>query len=546
MIMTGEHTRTSLSAWGDRVIEDNRESITMARTDRMEEKELPDLAAGYQAVGVLLLRNPDVKALEPNQIEAIRRWVSGGGFVILVPSVKGEIFRTGLFKELLPDAEVGELKARTGVVPGDLFHSTSDAADAAIRRAERSNGGEEHGYTVLDPVRVKTRREIVSGIPGPGRGNAPLPGAVRLYYEAALGDGRVGVMTLDDQSFSDEGGLSFRKRLWWLILSKDGEPRRAEKGRQGPEQLLESITASLRSSLTREIGVGFITFLVLAYLVVIGPGVYLVLKKLKRLPAIVWVEPAVVVIYLGIIAATAYITKGVLTRYSVVSVIEHTPGAPFATKRCGLGLFSAGEAEYRISAPGSDLLHPVGAGEEGEVDLELGPAPERPALRGYRIAQWGTATFAAHGAMEWPPGAEVEVTVLEPKEPGKGRLLVKNRTGFAIRKGFLRGFSDQEGLVTTPPIPAGGEVEVGDSADTTVEKNVEKPAGKRGEKGSARLSPGDQLLEKSVEAVLAAERDPAGLRRPVFIGVIEREDLDFAVDRPARLERRFDLLVERR
>jgi hypothetical protein len=548
MIMAGERTRTSVSAWGERTLGDSREPITSTRTERMEERELPDLCAGYDAVGVLLLRNPDGKALEPAQVEAIRRWVSGGGFVILVPSMKGEVFRSPLFKALLPDAEVGELKTRPGMSPADLFSVAPESPEATVRRSQRSGGAEEHAYTVLDPVRVKTRREIVSGIPGPGPGAAPLPGAVRVYYEAALGEGRVGVMTLDDLSFSDDGGLSFRKRLWGLILDGDVDSRRLEKGRPGPEPLLDAIAAGLRSSLTREIGVGFITFLVLAYLVLIGPGVYLVLKKLKRLPALVWVEPAVVVVYLGIIAATAYITKGVLTRYSVVSVIEHSAGEPYAIKRTGLGLFSAAEARYRISAPGSELLQPVGAGAEEAIDLELGPAPERPALHDFRIPQWGTATFAASGSMEWPPGAGVEVTALEPMEAGKERLLVKNRTGFAIRKGFLRGVSGREGIVAIPPIPAGGEVEVAGEVENfkildLLQGKLDslKPADGKGDRGPARPAPEVQLLAKTVEAVLAFSKG----RRQVFIGVIEREEQDYAVDLPSSLERRLDLLVER-
>jgi hypothetical protein len=545
-IVVGEHTRASLSPWGESNPSIGRQTLSNRRLIRFEEKELPDSAAGYQQARLLILRNPDLKTLEPAQAEAIRRWVFQGGWTIFVPSPTGEIFKSPLVSGLLGDignafgggARIGEPRVRTGFVPQDLHSAEKAERGARFAKAAAVFPGEGKSYTLIDPVRLPAgkdpERVIVSADPGD---EEPLSSGARLYYEMAFGSGRVGVMTLDDMALTEESTLGFRAAFWAQIIGGAAAGGIRARGRD------ESIPAVIRSGLTRELGIWFIALLVIVYLAVIGPGLYFLLRRLGKLPAIVWVEPLVVILYVGIIAFTAYVTKGVLTKLRTVTVIEHSGAETLALRRSYLGVFSAGDDRYRVAAPGCDFLENVGdhGGAEPRIDMDLGP-PDGPAIRDFRIAQWGTALFAARAVEDWQDGAKVTVRDLEEEREGIAgaarRLEIQNDTPFAFRRGFV---AEGGKVYLCPAIPKGGAVS---ASLPEVDLGKSSPSGRSspGKKADEDLQQdpfeGNDLLRAAVRSLLGESS--------TFIGDIERDDRDFAVDRPSTLDRRADIYVERR
>ncbi len=529
MFVSGEHTGASVSPWGGSKLG----RINPRGIVRVEEKALPDQPFGYSTVSLLILRNPDFKVMEPAQIDAIRKWVFLGGWVILVPSPKGEIFRSSLLRDLLPRAEIGELQLKTGFVPRGLWSIGSGGESQWIEEVPPL---ENVSYTILDPVQVEVTREIISGAMNrEGPGDRPPLDATRLYYEVGYGAGRVGVMAFDDMAFG-EPSLPFRRILWGQILEGTRVRDGAGPSWRRQEVFQKSLAGEVQKGLTREIGVSFIVILVLGYLIVIGPGLYMILRRMRRLPAIVWVEPLVVLVYLGIIALTAYVTKGVLTRTRTLTVLEHSREAPVVVRNCFLGIFSAGETRYRISAPGESVILPVEEGGGSFQDLKVNHALQGPELEEFRIPQWGTTTFATWSIDDVPPdfGLEIEIKPL----PARGvetaeSLTLRNRTGLFIRRGFLIS-SGKTYLVKS--IPAGKEV--------VMKKPflpVEFPKKTKEAPEEADPFGGDQLLEGAVSELIARGNSSHQL---FFIGEVEREEEDFAVDRPSTLEHRVDLFVE--
>jgi hypothetical protein len=524
MIAVGEHTQSTLSPWGDSSLELSKVKIGHSRIVRMEEKELPNHLLGYRGVRILLLRNINEKVLEAAQLEAIRQWVYLGGWVILVPSPKGEIFRSQLLRDLLPGAKIGEPRALAGQVHQDPW---------VTPRRPRFEDGEKPPpegipYTLVDPIEIDALREIKCHHHEGPKKDGPATGTVRLYLEAACGGGRVGVLTFDDLTHGEES-IPFRRKFWSLLL--DG----AQGGQWAPPQQ-DSFAAAIQAGLKREVGVWAIVGMVVVYLLIIGPGLYLLLKKLGRLPSIVWVEPLVVVVYLGIIAATAYITKGFLTKVQTIHVVHHSREQPFVLEQSYLGLFSADEASYRIAAPKSDDLYALG--DVAAADMDLSPVGKGPALRGFRLAKWATGSFAAWSVREVAPSTGVTVEAPEG-ETDPEAITIQNGTGVGFRQGFVRLGSR---IISTG--------ELGPGARKRIEKSalVEVPAKTSSDPGNADPFGGDKLLRQAVDAVfgssLSLSKGSALSSRAHFVGILDREEADFVVDHPTNLDHRVDLWAE--
>lgn len=535
MFVTGEHTMASRSPWGSSNLPTQIGEISPRGIVRVPEKALPDQVIGFSTIRLLVLRNPDLTVMEPAQMNAIRLWVFLGGWVILVPSPRGELFRSALLGNLLPGAKIGELQTVAGHVPRTLWAGGRQARRVEIGAVDP---GEGSSYTIIDPVRIEGDREILSSEleeagTSSGAGASPPANAVRLFYEVGYGAGRVGVMTFDDMSFG-EPSLTFRRVLWRQIL---------EGGRQSASAVLhwdrrrsgDQLARAVGAGLTREIGVWFIVFLVVGYLLVIGPGLYFLLKRWKRLPAIVWVEPLVVLVYIGIIALTAYVTKGVLTRVRTLTVFEHVAGAPFAVKRSYLGLFSSGETVYRISAPGSSLILPV---ESGDRVVRISNSPPGPELQDWQIAQWGIGTFTAWGLQEVAPDFGLEIE-LNPREAGwieeAREVTIRNNTDLDVSRGFL--ISSAGKIYNAGSISPGQEVVIqGPLQPAEILEKSEKA-----EAATGNPFPRDDLL-RNVVNILRSRGAPFSRLR--YIGILQREEDDFEVNHASSLDHRVDLIVE--
>src|SRR5262249_35233485 len=155
-----------------------------------------------------------------------------------------------------------------------------------IRRHDRDvdPGGENSDSAV---------REILSSSSEEG---VPPSGTTRLYCELRYGQGRVGILTINDQTHR-EAGANFLRELWKGIVG--GRVHSTKSSFIDRAAMFRSPDMErLLNDESRDVGLTFITALIAAYLLLVGPGLYFILKRLNRLPAVIWAEPLLVVVYL--------------------------------------------------------------------------------------------------------------------------------------------------------------------------------------------------------------------------------------------------------
>ncbi|MBI4601934.1 MAG: hypothetical protein HY721_08225 [Planctomycetes bacterium] len=510
MLVVLEKTGGDIEPWPGQLSSASGASDLSEEVAACQARKLPDSVRGYHGLDMVVIRDPAAGSLEPAQLEALRSWVYLGGRVVLAPSGRsGEIFESPLARALLGDA-LGEPQVEHGFVPGDLYWIDAGERSASPQTLASRQDLEIPGdisYTRLDPLRARPAREIASAQDA-ARGDEP--GETRrvfrrIYGEVGVGRGGVGVLTIDDQAHRTAGTQDFLKALWWRIV-RFGI---GEGGGRALEGAARTVVPELAEALKekRDVGVGVMVGLIGGYLAVVGPGLFLVLKRLRRLPAVIWAEPLLVVVYLAIIFATAYVTKGVLTTTRLHTFISQRAGESLALRESYLSIFSAAESHYRVTSPRGSMLLPLykNTGEEQPVRLSRQPSGEL-SLADHKLAHWQEGHFVNAGVVDLGgPGVELD------------DLRVTNRLDHRIEEGLYR---YQNAYLLVPALEPGGSVEV-------------KPA------------PAD---EKTLEGFKRRWRLSGlglgqGGDRPLFAAYLSRSEEDFRVDGRTTLRERRDLYL---
>ena len=442
-------------------------------------RELPDSVIGYHSFDMVVLRDLGADKLEPRQLRALRAWVYLGGYLIIVPSGSSpEIFRSRIARTLL-GGFLTDPKAEAGFVPGSLILVSGASPDRLLARDLDTDisVGEERSYTLLDPLSGRVGREILAlpkdlGPPVDSGGEPSADGASgsgasqdvtalevsarrRLYAEVPYGHGRVGVFTFDDQTYRDRETQNFLRAIWRSIVLLQFRLEKTNFTEQAVQLQDARIEAELRDS-TREVGLPVITGLISCYLLLVGPGLYFLLRWYRRLPSVIWAEPLLVVAYLGVIFTTGYITKGVLTKTRILSFISHRQGDSVALRESYLTLFSASEDVYRVSSPGGDLLQPIykNEAEQRPVKLERSAGGELT-LDSYELAHWQEGHLVNVEVLDFDTAG---VEIKETRDSfGTSRLKISNNLPYDIREGT---YYSAGVAYAVPKIQLGSTVEV--------------------------------------------------------------------------------------
>ncbi|MBI4583052.1 MAG: hypothetical protein HY717_03365 [Planctomycetes bacterium] len=548
-LVSGEHLHNGGSPWGDSMQGDSRQSqVSGRKLEAIEERWLPDDPLGYQSMDLLILRNFDEREMDGKQLEAIRDWVFLGGWTILVPSPGGEIFSTRLAKLLLPPDSFREMKTEEKFEPAGLATMTGNVLRQELRKwweGERPR----LSYLRLDPADLPANAaglEIFS-LDKFQAGSARSSGR-RLYLELPFGRGKVGVLTIDDQSISGETSLEFRRALWWEILQPAGHHIRQRQARwssQVGEFQNERLVRFLKSGLSPELGLWFLAILVLIYLLIIGPGLYFFLKRINRLPWVVWLEPAIVVMYVGLIFLTGHLTRGVLNQMRAVSILHWREGAPFAEKEAYLGVFSSNDARFQIRAPGSRWLRPVFSNDQEAVGVQMTASSkdsQRPrTIAGFHLDLWQTGVFAAMDLVPMKGALEIARSG-DPTAGVTKALQISNGTPFSILRGLA--FDTVGACYQVGGIPPGGRAVLEGEALRPVDlrQGSSRPRQQAGVQEEGAFAD-DPLLAEVVLAIIRGEASLNAYGNIACIAVLDRRDADFEVEPGASLKHRADLLV---
>ncbi|HET9853211.1 MAG TPA: hypothetical protein VFP56_12015 [Candidatus Limnocylindrales bacterium] len=300
--------------------------------------DLPSRVEGWSALDRLVWQDLDSNNLTPEQLEAMRRWIAAGGRLVIVGGSAG----------------IGTLSA----FPDDILpYRPTATVDAAPEAFASILGSAPDGAA-----------DVPAMVGALARGRALATAGDRaIAAELGYGAGRVTILGFDPTS-SWIGEDKAVESLWRSVL-----PARTSDGTLliDDSQILNAVYQLPALALPPTEG---LLGIIGAYILIIGPINYLILKRLDR-RELAWITMPVLV--LGFTAAAfgyGALLKGTDVVVNEVAIVHGAPDATEATAQVYFGVFSPTRATYRVEVPGGALLASPISGDpfgQGSTTLDI-------------------------------------------------------------------------------------------------------------------------------------------------------------------------------
>ncbi len=296
-------------------------AIALAPTD------LPERVEAWNTLDRLIWQDVDAARLTTAQLDALRGWVAGGGRLVITGGTAGPASLSAFPDALLPyrpttttDVAASTLGGLLGEVPDDATDLPALTGELAAGRALATSGD----------------RVVAAELPY-GAGNVTIVGfdpTVDWIADSNIGEG-----------------------LWRRLL-----PPKASGGPIiGDDSQLVSAASQLPSLALPPIG-GLIALLG-AYILLIGPINYLVLKRLDRREW-AWVTMPILIVTFAVGAyGFGSLLRGSDLIINEVAIVRGAPGATEGTAQIYLGVFSPTRGSYQLRVPGGALLSSPTSGD---------------------------------------------------------------------------------------------------------------------------------------------------------------------------------------
>jgi hypothetical protein len=290
-------------------------------------EDLPDRVEAWSGLDRIIWQDVDSERLTPAQVAALRGWVAGGGRLIVTGGTAGPRSLSAFPDELLPyrplvtaDVPAANLAGLLGKLPA-----------------------------------TATTLPALSGTLAAG---SPLA-AIGDQVVAAERSYGAGVVTL----------LGFDPTVDWIAKTDTADvlwrgllPPRTGGGLTFTDDgMLVSAVSQLPSLALPPIG-GLIALLV-AYILLIGPINYLVLRRLDKREWAWLTMPALIVLFAVGAYAFGAALRGSELIVNEVAVVRGAPGASDGTAQVYLGVFSPSRGTFQVQVPGGALLSAPSTGD---------------------------------------------------------------------------------------------------------------------------------------------------------------------------------------
>ena len=282
--------------------------------------DLPERVEAWSGLDRLIWQDADSSRLTEGQMLALQGWVAGGGRLVIVGGTTGPNTLSAFPDALLPYRPSATVDVAASALGGLIGTVPASAPD----------------LTALGGAMTEGRALLMSG-------------DRVIAAERTRGNGSVTVVGFDPTAkwLADGTGA---ENLWRRIL-----PARSTSGLVlfDDSQLVGAVS-QLPSLALPPIG-GLIALLI-AYIALIGPINYLVLRRLDRREW-AWVTmPALIVVF----AVGAYgfgaALRGSDVLVNEVALVRGSPGTTDGAAQVYLGVFSPSRGSYQVSVPGGALL----------------------------------------------------------------------------------------------------------------------------------------------------------------------------------------------
>ncbi|MCX7789162.1 MAG: hypothetical protein N2378_00850 [Chloroflexaceae bacterium] len=294
---------------------------------RLDPAMLPDDAALLAGLDAIFVHDLATDGLSSAQREALLLWTRLGGQLVIGGGLQAERTLTGL-AELSP-VDVGALRA--------------DApAEALADVARRPDLAEELPPLTVNEVRLR-------------EGARPLDGA-GLLTARVEGAGRVIFAAFDLAALRVWSGEA---ALWERALQIAPRAYIGPSFRWRGDNLLRD---ALQRGLVWLPSPWAVLALMAAYIVVIGPLNFLLLRRLRRIE-LAWITtPLIAIVALGLTYGGSLALRGPEARVVQVAIVQGFEGASTGQATAFFGIFSPGRQNYRLDFAPASLVTPSSLG----------------------------------------------------------------------------------------------------------------------------------------------------------------------------------------
>lgn len=377
-------------------------------------KLLPDRPAAYEGVDLLVVSDLSPASANPKALGALAMWVASGGTLVVSGGPNYRLLQDPFYADLLPVRVTGTANLAGAVDLRTIGKSNFPAGAVAVTQGQPKQG---------------IARVLVS------EGETPL------VVERSYGAGRVVFLALDYLSppFRDWNGQT---DFWKSFLTSGGPAPMVRSvssllSNQQPNQYAynsswDVMQSSIAAVVTQSPSVQTPSFntiglFLLAYLIVLAPVNYFVLRKKRRLE-LAWVStPAIVLVFSLGAYAIGYTMKGGSLSLREATFIEATSGARYARALTCASLFSPARRSYDIEINDPLSLSQVISTDESEQFPEAYVA-ESSTIGPIPMAMWSSKTFESSSGVDLGGPLVANLTL-------NGRRLegtIRNNTGMSF------------------------------------------------------------------------------------------------------------------
>lgn len=352
--------------------------------------DFPDRKEVLDNFMILIINNADTAKFSRQQVEALRQWIEAGGILILGTGASGYKTLAGLKDSIIsfstlgteqvtkvPSLEIAGESTLQGNVPFEVMYLAIDGAQPVLEHEDKG-----------------------------------------IVWKIDCGKGYIFVAAFD---IGLEPFISWtgNKMLWENILNahmsadkvsilKNIDVRRASGAWSASvknDRIREALGAGMKSmdlpSFTK------LLLILVAYLIVVGPVNYLILKKLDRREWAWFTIPLTVALFTAIIYGLGYMAKGDDIIVHAISVINLDEGSD-ADVESHVGVFVPKKGDYRVTV-GDELLLTLGGQGiyydynmtpgSSQTDPPAGPVEARvvqgkhPSITFYNTSVWTMRDF---------------------------------------------------------------------------------------------------------------------------------------------------------